>query len=670
MLPPPLRRPLVAGIGLTITGGSAVAMWRRGCDVGGSAACTETPPPDNLFVARYEEVRALRVLTATTGWGPVWLLRGDRGVGKTRLMREHAEHERLQGRIVVELSLRDDKLHSAQLAATLTHGLGLARAASFEGISAQLDEKWRSAGHGIDGDKSTVPMLPLIIADDVPVDSAGVCTTETSAALAEWAYGAAAAGQARVVLVARESLPTYRVNRPSSGKRNSSLCQTRTLWLNWLPVEDSRELARSLSAQCQDDRNRDNQDCDDVAAQERTHPTPASQKEIEEVHMASASGCPGEMIELLSAGLAGARTCTSETAEERQALEPKESGAIDSGQFDVNSGIQQTFESVRCSAVDRAIAKREVVLLKLMGLPPPPPHAKSLADLIELLSTVSDGTTSTAACWAVASWELFAKLAGLTPDGSTAEILGSGPQELLQQWNASGEGEPGFRRGGQMLWGEVCVALLSGQLGMEVLVRQRLGVPVPSDDSDRAAVAEACAQFVQSGVLGLQPNTPSSKDWGGAVLAAEVGVEVSDITCMGRIGDGDWDVVMGSLTREAVVRLHRELQAAREAALPVGGFARSHCTTDSGIVAIDHCSWADGLRPEMAMIATLQLRQLVEVDEWERTVDEMTWEVDRDEFARAQVELHKLTTLPGKEAQQAALRLLVDLDSARLRVRV
>eukprot|EP01043_Picozoa_sp_COSAG02_P082435 COSAG02_NODE_20662_length_820_cov_1.882108_1_plen_252_part_01 len=220
MLPPPLRRQLLAGLGLTVTGSGVVAYWWRQGAQEASAGGTECRGSSTRrrFVGRVDELRALRALSATVGWAPVWLLRGDRGVGKTRLMHEHAECERLQGRTVVELSLRGDGLDSAQLAATLARGLGLAAATSFEAIASELDERWRSASGIARTVASTNAMVPLIIADDVPTDSAGVFTTDASAALAEWACGTAAAGHTRVVLVARESLPSYQNTRSSLDK--------------------------------------------------------------------------------------------------------------------------------------------------------------------------------------------------------------------------------------------------------------------------------------------------------------------------------------------------------------------------------------------------------------------------------------------------------------------
>jgi hypothetical protein len=128
---------------------------------------------------------------------------------------------------------------------------------------------------------------------------------------------------------------------------------------------------------------------------------------------------------------------------------------------------------------------------------------------------------------AVASWEVLATLAGLSVDGdSSAETLGASPHELLQQWSKRGEGPGGYRRGGQMQWGEICARLLSGRLGMEAVVRQRLGVPVLSDDSDRAEVAGACAEFVRRGVLGVRPDPAlGARDWAAAVRAATEGLE-------------------------------------------------------------------------------------------------------------------------------------------------
>ena len=218
-----------------------------------------------------------------------------------------------------------------------------------------------------------------------------------------------------------------------------------------------------------------------------------------------------------------------------------------------------------------------------------------------------------------------------------------------------------------MQWIEVCASLISGRLGMEALVRQRLGLPVPSSDRDRSVIAEMCTEFVQNGALGMRPNNASSRDWDSAVLAAGEGLEMSDSRLGGRIGDDEWDVVMGALTREAVVRLHCELQAAREAAMPVGGFINNDSAKR------EECSdtnWAKGVRPEMAVIVALQLRQLVEVDEWQRTIDEVTLQSEYEDFERAHVELERLTAISGHAASDAALRLMVDLDSARQRVRL
>ena len=466
LLPPPLRRQLLAGLGLTVTGSGAVAAafwWRGGGgDAGaGSAGDSSLTGP---FVGRDAELRALHDLSATAGWAPVWLLRGDRGAGKTRLLRAHAMRERLQGRTVVELSLRDG-LDSSQLAATLARGLGLAGAASFEAINAQLDEQWRGADRLAGEDGPAATMVPLVIADDVPTDSAGVFTTDVGAALAAWACGAAGAGYTRVVLVARDSLPSYRNTRSSSDVH--ALHQTRMLWLDWLPVEDGRELARTLASGFETERGTQ-QTGDAVPTPESAQQPPGSVPLVaenepripEEVHMASASGCPGEMIELLSGGLA---------------LE-------DTPETVAGSGMQPSGERAPPSATERAIARRETTLLKLMGLPLLPPHgADSPTDLIALLSTAeTEGVTSAAACWVVASWEAFARLGGLTPDGSTADTIGMSPHELLQQWNETGEGGHGFRRGGRTLWCEICASLLSGRLGMEAVVRQRLGLPVPS----------------------------------------------------------------------------------------------------------------------------------------------------------------------------------------------
>ena len=57
-------------------------------------------------------------------------------------------------------------------------------------------------------------------------------------------------------------------------------------------------------------------------------------------------------------------------------------------------------------------------------------------------------------------------------------------------------------------------------------MRQRLGVPVLSDDGDRAEVAGACAEFVRRGVLGVRPAPAlGAREWVAAVRAATEGLE-------------------------------------------------------------------------------------------------------------------------------------------------
>eukprot|EP01043_Picozoa_sp_COSAG02_P041572 COSAG02_NODE_3458_length_6701_cov_2.131475_4_plen_673_part_00 len=669
MLPPPLRRQLLAGLGLTVTGsGAVIYSWRHQETTAGIVGpesvdgIGSSPLWNFKFVGRTDELCALRALSATVGWAPVWLLRGDRGVGKTRLLHEHAERERQQGRTVVELSLRGEGLNSAQLAATLAQGLGLPGATSFEALSTELDERWRSTSAAAGAGASTATMVPLVIADDVPTDSTGVFTTDVSAELAKWACTTTAAGHTRVIIVARESLPSYQNTRSSLDRNSLLLQQTRMLWLDWLPVEDSRELAQSAVSDLvasNGTRNSNSEKEKDSTLQlgPECEPAIAGGDVLlpEEVHMASASGCPGEVIELLS-------TISTSTTEQKLALEPEEIGA--------GTSTQVSRDCAPTSAIQRAIARREAALLKLMGLPLLPPHgANSITDLVELVSIAggSDGAISAAACRVVASWEIFARLAGLTPDGSSAESVGISPQELLQQWNDSGEGQSGFRRGGQMQWAEVCASLISGHLGMEALVRQRLGVPVPCSDRDRSVIAEIGTELVQSGALGMRPNNSSSRDWDSVVSAAGEGLEMSDSGLGGRIGDDDWDVVMGALTREAVVRLHSELQVAREAAMPAGGFMNNDPATWE---ACSDTNWAKGVRPEMAVVVALQLRQLVEVDEWQRTIDELALQSEYENFKRANAELERLAATSGHAASDAALRLMVDLDSARQRVRL
>jgi hypothetical protein len=132
------------------------------------------------------------------------------------------------------------------------------------------------------------------------------------------------------------------------------------------------------------------------------------------------------------------------------------------------------------------------------------------------------------------------------------------------------------------------------------------------------------------------------------------------------LGDEMWDGVMGAVTREALCRLHAELGQAREAALPPGGFAGID-GTDTSMKSGDSGCWAVGLRVEMAVVASLQLRQLAEVDEWQRTIDEVALQADREQHERDQVELERLTSL-GRPAANAALSLMIDIDSTRQRV--
>ena len=78
------------------------------------------------------------------GWQPVWLVRGNRGIGKSRLLREHAEAERGRGPVVVQLSLLADN-SADELSEALSRGLAAATGGvagtgtPFEDATAQLD---------------------------------------------------------------------------------------------------------------------------------------------------------------------------------------------------------------------------------------------------------------------------------------------------------------------------------------------------------------------------------------------------------------------------------------------------------------------------------------------------------------------------------------------------
>ena len=571
------------------------------------------------LVGRREELAALGALSATAGWAPVWMVRGVQGVGKSRLLSDHAVHERGCGRTVVELSLRpsgDGKSPSAPaVAAELARGLGLAgaAAASFGDIATQLDERARAASAEPETGADQPALLPLVIADDVPVDSSGACTTQAGVALAEWGCAAAAAAQVRVVIVPATSLPSFRDARPSV-EDGGPVRQMRMLWLDLLPAEESREFARALHAAGGDD---------DAAAAESEAPLePEPEVLPEEVHMAAASGLPAEMVALLGAAAGQPQVATGED------------------------------DATGPSTLERAILEREQEILDLVGV-----HAG-------LLDTDDTGASSAAACWAVSAWGMLAAMAGLTADGSDGETLGATPHEMLQKWGMKGEGPAGYRRGGGLQWGEVCARLLGG-LGMEAVVRQTLGIPVLCDDAERAAIAEDCAEFIRRGVLGIRPDGGlGATEWEPAVTAAAAGVEYG--RGGGRIGDEFWNGAMGAVTNEAVKRLHEQLAAARDAALPPGGFV----TDDAG--GLDAEGWTDGVqRLEMAVLASLQLRQLVEVDEWQRTIDELALKNDTESYERAQAELERLgAKIGGGPVPPKVLGLMIDVDTMRQRVRL
>jgi hypothetical protein len=390
------RRQLLAALGLG-SGGAAItgaAWWRWGGS--GSRDNASGPAPAAVscpFGGRADELLALRALSEGTGWAPVWLLRGDRGVGKSRLVHEHATRERLGGRTVVELSLCEGPETSA-LAATLARGLGLVDTASFEGVTTQLDDRLRSAGsiEESDGSPSTAALLPLVVADDVPADSTGACTTEAGAALADWACAAAAAGQARVIIVPHDSLPSYRDALASTEARRL-VQQTRMLWLDWLPELDSRELSRTLLLHSSEpllSLSDDGTSPDDSTAtvgvakiNPGAEPEPEPEVVPDAIHMAAASGCPSEMVALASAVAAA-----GEAAEEG------------GGEAEEDNPTVVPTQAHPSAAVERVVRERERDVLELMGMPLLPPHGQSHpSSLIGLLSTDEDGATSAAGCW-------------------------------------------------------------------------------------------------------------------------------------------------------------------------------------------------------------------------------------------------------------------------------
>ena len=626
------RRPLPKVLFAALAGGptaAAAIWWARSSAKSGSGSSGGRAEPAAArvnLVGRTEELDALRALSAAPGWAPLWMVRGAQGAGKSRLLSEHAVHERGCGRTVVELSLRPSSSSaegppSASVAAQLARGLGLAGAAapSFGDIATQLDERARAASAEPETGADQPALLPLVIVDDVPVDSSGACTTLAGAALAEWGCAAAAAAQARVIIVPATSLPSFRDDRPSV-EDGGPVRQMRMLWLDLLPAEESRELARALHAA------RAAGDVDDASAADEPEALLEPEPEVvvlpEEVHMAAASGLPAEMVALLCA--ASAKSPLVATDDKEDATEP--------------------------SALERTILEREQEILDLVVV-----HAG-------LLETDDTGASSAAACWAVSAWGMLAAMAGLTADGSDGETLGDSPHEMLEKWRVKGEGPMDYHRGGQLQWGEVCARLLGG-LGMEAVVRQTFGIPVLCDDAERAAISEECSEFLRRGVLGIRPDGGlGAGEWEPAVTAAIAGLEFG--RGGGRIGDEFWNGAMGAVTNEAVKRLHGQLTAARDAALPPGGFA----TSDVG--EVDAEGWTDGLqRLEMAVLASLQLRQLVEVDEWQRTIDEMALKNEQEGYGRAQVMLERLEAeIGGGPVPSKVLGLMIDVDTLRRRV--
>ena len=201
---------------------------------------------------------------------------------------------------------------------------------------------------------------------------------------------------------------------------------------------------------------------------------------------------------------------------------------------------------------------------------------------------------------------------------------------------------------------------------------------VPSDVAQRAAVAARAAEWVAAtdeavaggwgagGVLGMRPVAGTSElDWGGAVAAVVSGVEFGRTA--GRIGGAGWEAEMGALSREAVARLHSRLRAAQAAAdapepPPMRVVEAADATGEGARAAVA----ADRA---MAVLGCLQRRQLVEVEEWQREIDAIELEKERTAYHEALASPPPLRAGQTEDAT-SALRRMVDLDSARLRVEV
>ena len=200
---------------------------------------------------------------------------------------------------------------------------------------------------------------------------------------------------------------------------------------------------------------------------------------------------------------------------------------------------------------------------------------------------------------------------------------------------------------------------------------------VPSDAAQRAAVAARAAEWVAAtdeavaggwgagGVLRMRPVAGTSElDWGGAVAAVVSGVEFGRTA--GRIGGAGWEAEMGALSREAVARLHSRLRAAQataDAPEPPMRMAEAADATGEGAraVAVDRA---------MAVLGCLQRRQLVEVEEWQREIDAIELEKERTAYHEALAKPPPPLRPGQTEDATSALRRMVDLDSARLRVEV
>ena len=201
---------------------------------------------------------------------------------------------------------------------------------------------------------------------------------------------------------------------------------------------------------------------------------------------------------------------------------------------------------------------------------------------------------------------------------------------------------------------------------------------VPSDAAQREAVAARAAEWVAAtdeavaggwgagGVLRMRPVAGTSElDWGGAVAAVVSGVEFGRTA--GRIGGAGWEAEMGALSREAVARLHSRLRAAQAAAdapEPPMRMAEAADATGEGARAAVAADRA------MAVLGCLQRRQLVEVEEWQREIDAIELEKERTAYHEALAKPPPPLRPGQTEDATSALRRLVDLDSARLRVEV